>query len=154
MGTFPSQTPDESRHPPAAAVFDGERLAGGDFSALLAELVRSCHLRPNTDLNQALESIARALRRLASPEQPLGIEEVAEFCRCTVDTIRRTPVEQLPRYRYGREDLFLKHEILQFIVTYRRVQPADSRLDQPHHRRPKSSLDGGRGRDSRKGKAS
>jgi hypothetical protein len=155
MAMLPNQEADAVRSLPRAAVPSSVRPALDEFStAVLAELVRAIQANPNANSAPAIEELARSIRALSRTDWPLGIEEVAELCRCTVDTVRRIPVEQLPRYQVGREVVFQKHEILQFIVTYRSVQPSESRLASPRRRRPSLEPDGGRGRDSHKGRAS
>lgn len=112
-------------------------------------------LDAQTSVDDPIRLLATAIFALARADCPIGIEEVAAICKCTVDTILRTPVEQLPRSKVGREALFFKHEVLQFIATFRRVQPkSQNPLASPQRRRPSFDSDGGRGREPLKGKAS
>lgn len=115
--------------------------------ASMADMVRH--------LAVAISELAAANLELARREWPIDSAEAASRLKCKVDTLRRIPVQQLPRYKTGKEVTYLPHEILQYMVTYSRVQPRpENLLATPRRRRPSFDSDGGRGRDSLKGKAS
>lgn len=99
--------------------------------------------------------LAAAILELARADWPYDSEKAAKYLKCKVDTLRRIPVQQLPRQRAGKEATYLKHDLLQYLVTYRRDQPKpENPLASPRRHRPSLDSDGGRGRDSLKGNAS
>lgn len=60
----------------------------------------------------------------------LTIEEVSILLRCAVDTVRRIPREELPIYRVGRENLYLREEIIRYVRSRRvRSVSVDHLLD-------------------------
>lgn len=67
----------------------------------------------------------------AIADDVLTIEEVSQLLRCSVDTVRRIPLEELPVYRVGRHNLYLKEEVIRFLRTRRVERPGvDLILDQ------------------------
>lgn len=44
--------------------------------------------------------------------------------RCSADTVRRIPLDELPVYRVGRSNLYLREEEIRFVRT-RHVERAD-----------------------------
>lgn len=75
-----------------------------------------------------LEALVAALRDLLHEKlmaaDVLGIEEVAGVMRCSVDTVRRIPLDDLPVYRVGRSNLYLREEVIRFLRT-RHVRRTD-----------------------------
>ena len=70
------------------------------------------------------ETVFPASRVGPSDPEILAIEEAACILRCTVDTLRRVPRDQLPVYRGpGRSNLYLREDLKQF-VRRRRILPA------------------------------
>ena len=71
----------------------------------------------------AAEMMLGALRQLLNEKSIdkdlLGIEQAARLMRCSVDTLRRVPSEELPVYRVGRENLYLREEIIRFVRSRR-----------------------------------
>ncbi len=64
----------------------------------------------------------------AGPSDPdiLTVEEAARILRCTVDTLRRIPRDQLPVYRGpGRKNLYLREDLMQFLRA-RQIPPGVS----------------------------
>ena len=56
--------------------------------------------------------------------QILTIEETSQILHCSVDTLRRVPVSELPVYRVGKRNLYLCDDIIRF-VRMRRVERPD-----------------------------
>jgi hypothetical protein len=68
-----------------------------------------------------LEALVMAMRDLANQKSldtdVLGIAEVALMMRCSVDTVRRIPHDELPVYRVGRENLYFREDVVRFVRT-------------------------------------
>lgn len=59
----------------------------------------------------------------------LVIEEVAELLRCSVDTLRRIPKQDLPVYAGpGRKQLYLREDIIRYLKGRRIIRPDVDRL--------------------------
>ena len=54
----------------------------------------------------------------------LSIKEVAGLLRCSVDTLRRIPLQDLPAYRIGRVNLYLRQDVIA-LVRSRPVRRSD-----------------------------
>ena len=75
---------------------------------------------------QCQDTVLRSPRTGPSDLEILAIEEAACILRCTVDTLRRVPRDQLPVYRGpGRSNLYLREDLKQFVRS-RRILPAVS----------------------------
>ncbi len=73
---------------------------------------------------QCQDTVLRSPRTGPSDPEILAIEEAACILRCTVDTLRRVPRDQLPVYRGpGRSNLYLREDLKQFLRS-RRILPA------------------------------
>lgn len=73
---------------------------------------------------QCQDTVLRPSRTGSSDSEILAIEEAACILRCTVDTLRRVPRDQLPVYRGpGRSNLYLREDLKQFVRS-RRILPA------------------------------
>ena len=53
----------------------------------------------------------------------LTIEDVSRILHCSVDTLRRVPVSELPFYRVGKRNLYLRDDIIRFIRMRRVERP-------------------------------
>ena len=53
----------------------------------------------------------------------LTIEELAEVLRCSVDTLRRVSLSELPAYRVGRHNLYLREDVIRFLRKRRVERP-------------------------------
>ncbi len=76
--------------------------------------------------SQAQRNETTRLTSRSSPSDPeiFTIEEAARILRCTVDTLRRIPKDELPVYRGpGRSNLYLREDLKQFVRS-RRILPA------------------------------
>ncbi len=61
----------------------------------------------------------------------LTIEDVSILLRCAVDTVRRIPLEELPVYRVGKCNLYLREEVIRYLRTRSVQRPAvDQILDE------------------------
>ena len=65
------------------------------------------------------------LRELISLLDPdiLTVNDVAALLRCAVDTARRIPSDQLPVYRVGKRNLYLRDDVFRYLRLHCRVQP-------------------------------
>ena len=63
--------------------------------------------------------------RSGSPDvDVLVIEDVARLLRCSVDTLRRVPKDELPVYRGpGRKHLYLREDVIRFVRCRRITGP-------------------------------
>ena len=43
---------------------------------------------------------------------------------CSEDTLRRIPLDELPVYRAGKSNLYLREDVIHFLRTHRRLGPA------------------------------
>lgn len=62
--------------------------------------------------------------RVTYPEQywdpdVLVVEQVAHLMRCSVDTVRRIPREDLPYSRPGKHNLYFREDVLRYVRTRR-----------------------------------
>jgi len=51
----------------------------------------------------------------------LSIENVSCLLHCSIDTVRRIPRSELPAYRVGKSNLYLKEDVIKFV----RSKPAN-----------------------------
>ncbi len=51
----------------------------------------------------------------------LTLEEVSRLLSCSTDTLRRIPLDDLPRYKVGKCHLFLLEDVIRFLRNHRRV---------------------------------
>ncbi len=71
--------------------------------------------------------------RDSRPRDPdiLSLAELSQILRCSEDTLRRVPVSQLPVYRIGKANLYLRDDVLRFVRSRRVVRPnADVLIDE------------------------
>lgn len=66
-----------------------------------------------------LERLQELLNQTFMDKELLGIEQAACLMRCSVDTVRRISCEELPVYRVGRENVYLREEIIKFVRSKR-----------------------------------
>jgi len=52
----------------------------------------------------------------------LSIEDVSRILRCSSDTVRRISLEELPVYRVGKCNLYLREEVIRYLRS-KRVEP-------------------------------
>lgn len=63
-------------------------------------------------------------------EDVLTIEGVSALLRCSVDTVRRISPDDLPVYRVGKCNLYLREEVIRFVRSRRVGRPCvDGLLD-------------------------
>lgn len=53
----------------------------------------------------------------------LSLDELSHILRCSADTLRRVPVSQLPVYRVGKANLYLRDDVVRFVRSRRVVRP-------------------------------
>ena len=79
-----------------------------------------------------LTAFARVLEKLVhqpSNSEILDIKAASTLLHCSVDTLRRIPSDELPVYRVGKSNLYLKDEVIEFVRT-KRVREIPNHLDQ------------------------
>ena len=60
----------------------------------------------------------------------LSLPELSQILRCSEDTLRRVPVSQLPVYRIGKANLYLRDDVIRFVRSRRVVRGnADELID-------------------------
>ena len=81
----------------------------------------------------------------------LTIEEVSDLLQCSQDTIRRTPRDQLPTYRVGKVNIYLRDDVIRYVMS-RRVQSTniDGLLAEVESAVVQPAVDGVRGRSQRR----
>ena len=81
----------------------------------------------------------------------LTIEDVSSLLHCSPDTIRRTPRDQLPTYRVGKVNLYLRDDVIRYVKT-RQVQATniDALLAEIESAVVQPAVDGVRGRSQRR----
>ena len=58
----------------------------------------------------------------------LSLVEVCAVLRCSEDTLRRVPLGQLPVYRVGKSNLYLREEVIQFLRAHKLHRPGAASL--------------------------
>jgi hypothetical protein len=53
----------------------------------------------------------------------LTYQEAAALVRCGHERLRNAPLDQLPRYRVGKEYQVYRPELIRYVLTYCRVKP-------------------------------
>jgi excisionase family DNA binding protein len=76
---------------------------------------KGCCPEEGSAAEMMLAALERLLREISLDKELLGIEQAAALMRCSVDTVRRIASEELPIYRVGRENLYLREEILRYV---------------------------------------
>lgn len=71
--------------------------------------------------------------REAFQERPLdqdvlSLPEVSAMLRCSEDTLRRVPWDELPVYRVGKSNLYLREEVIAFLRAHRLYRPGAAGL--------------------------
>ncbi len=81
----------------------------------------------------------------------LTIEEVSSLLHCSPDTIRRKPRDQLPVYRVGKGNIYLREDVIRYVKS-RRVQSTniDALLAEIESGVVQPAGDGVRGRSQRR----
>lgn len=73
-----------------------------------------------SDLSALLETIAQAVsRRTDQDPDILTLPAVARLLRCSEDSLRRIPDDELPIYRVGKANLYLREDVLRFVRSKR-----------------------------------
>ena len=83
----------------------------------------------------------------------LTIQCVSRLLRCSVDHIYRIPDDQLPVYRPGKRNLYLRLDVIRYLKLHCRVQPRpalDRLVKEIEIDVLESRLDGARERSSRR----
>ena len=70
---------------------------------------------PADNLATAVRELSSLLRRLHHNPEILAIEQVARLMRCSVDTVRRIPTDQLLPYRVSKENLYFLQDVMAFV---------------------------------------
>ena len=91
----------------------------------------------SVDLEEAVDRICTrlsiAVHKIAiSGLDIIDIQGAAALLHCSVDTVRRIPTDELPVYRVGKSNLYLKDEILAFVRSKRVRQLPTHNNDQSH----------------------
>ncbi len=73
-------------------------------------------------IGEFAQALAEAIERPA--RDILSISDVSDLLCCSVDTVRRIPHDELPVYRVGKSNLYLRDELIAFVRT-RRVKTVD-----------------------------
>ena len=79
-------------------------------------------------LQELYKALQEALQRSPLDKDVLSLVEVCVMLRCSEDTLRRVPLDQLPVYRVGRSNLYLREEVIQFLRAYRLYRPGAASL--------------------------
>ena len=83
-------------------------------------------------LPELREALQIALQGLPLDKDVLSVAEVSAILRCSEDTLRRVPLDQLPVYRVGKSNLYLREEVIQYLRGHRQLKPgAEDLPDEP-----------------------
>lgn len=60
----------------------------------------------------------------SADDDVLCVEDVSILLRCAIDTVRRISRDELPVYRVGKQNLYLREDVIRFLRT-RHVDGSD-----------------------------
>lgn len=93
-----------------------------DFIRQLAEAHQRIPTSP-VDSRSAETALASAINTLAAQSATiLHIKQAAELLHCSIDTLRRIPIDELPTYEgVGRSVLYLRSDIEKYVIGRQNV---------------------------------
>ena len=79
-------------------------------------------------LQGLFKALQEALQGSPLDKDVLSLVEVCAMLRCSEDTLRRVPLGQLPVYRVGKSNLYLREEVIQFLRAHKLHRPGAASL--------------------------
>lgn len=70
------------------------------------------------------------MARLPLDRDILSLAEVSAMLRCSEDTLRRVPRDELPVYRVGKANLYLREEVIRYVRVHKMVGPSTGLPDE------------------------
>ena len=74
-------------------------------------------------LQELRVALRTAMAQLPLDRDILSLTEVSAILRCSEDTLRRVPRDELPVYRVGKANLYLREEVIRYVRVHKMIRP-------------------------------